>query len=299
MAPRRERPFDKVVNRLKPADLLEALRSGRLSLSDAEARLDAELTKAWPVDGVEFHEYVGFSDREYTAFLQGAALEDLLWLRVHGWPLLCQLCGDQIDYGAFWWSKSPAGTQQVRHIECPVPAHAEAGRRSRAAWLTAVWLPTYLARIGVPMLDKPTLDVAFTVTLRDLADHRAAALRTAGADVLLTDEQWPTARRRLSAVLEEYDSQLALFHPYSPELGAVLLPAHSAGQALDRVLASDEQDAAEFQVASLDGNDGVVVDEGPVPGERSEITVEVVSWGALAPSRWWGGVTTNDQSRIH
>ncbi len=89
---------------MNSVDLLVEIRSGRLTESDAEEHFNVTLAVAGrPGSEVPVLELFGFTAQEYSAYLHGATLTDLVHLRFNGWPERCARCGLLLDYEAGFW----------------------------------------------------------------------------------------------------------------------------------------------------------------------------------------------------
>jgi len=104
-------------------DVIQGLVEGRLTIDDAYNLFDQWLKTT----GGDWHA-IGFSDVEYTAFAQGAGLEDLAQWRASCPPSACAVCGQPLpkldEFGWFVWdleartSGNETGSIGLVHIDC-------------------------------------------------------------------------------------------------------------------------------------------------------------------------------------
>ena len=88
-------------------DIIKAIHEGEISLDEAYDIFDSiiEDKDGNYKDGEEIPilELTGMDNYEYTAFCQGAGLEDLVKWRYEGWPNVCARTGRKFDYKKYGW----------------------------------------------------------------------------------------------------------------------------------------------------------------------------------------------------
>jgi len=70
---------------------------------------------------IEWWKYLGLDKYEMTAYAFGGNLQDLLFLRINGWPEKCTKCGYPIHYQEFGWRliHKDNSSPLLWHLECP------------------------------------------------------------------------------------------------------------------------------------------------------------------------------------
>ena len=265
-------------------DLVALLERGELTTDQAERLLENRLEKWRATNDVEFHQSLGLSTDEYTAYMHGATLDDLRRLRYDGWPDTCWRCGLRIDRATgFWWLRRREGRQAIAHVECPEPALAAARAEVRRRSELPAWLSRLSAAMETTVRDDAAVSLDLTARLEDVFYRKVADLRDARAEKFLQRDGVERLLRKFER--RAGDRRVVFLHEYARELGAIVVPVSPILRCFDAVWTVAVRDGPFGWVGLFEdtGASGLSLRFDYMPHDGERAAWEIIGWGVLAP----------------